>query len=382
MKNQQCLVKGIVECIGLPEAYFHHRVAGEEEKQEPCKAENHQEAIKLILDNLTNQDYGVIKNTSEIAAVGHRVVHGGEKFSQPVAITAEVIDDIRECFSLAPLHNPPNYQGIEAVNKLLPGVLQVAVFDTAFHQTIPPAAYIYGLPYAIYQKYNIRRYGFHGSSHQYVATRAAEILNRPLTELRLITCHLGNGSSITAIAGGKSVDTSMGFTPLEGLVMGTRCGDIDPAIIPHILRYEHISPDALYDLLNKKSGVLGISGISNDMRALLKAESSGNSRAKLAIDVFCYRIKKYIGSYLAVLNGAEAIVFTAGIGENSPTVRERSCRDMENLGIVLDKEKNLNTIAREGIISHENSPIKVLVIPTNEELLIASETYKILTNKN
>lgn len=379
MQGEKQLASGIIECIGLPEAYFKHQAMGEESLKEPCKVKDHISAVDLILKNLIESKQKVIKDVKEISAIGHRVVHGGEKFSGSMLINKEVMEDIKECFVLAPLHNPHNYAGIYACQKLLSGIPQVAVFDTAYHQTIPKHAHFYALPFSLYQKYNIRRYGFHGTSHHYVAERAALLLKKPLEELKLITCHLGNGCSISAIKNSRSIDTSMGFTPLEGLVMGTRCGNIDPAIIIHLLTHENISAENLYILLNKKSGLLGISGISNDLRTLLKASMNGNERANLAIDVFCYRIKKYISMYMGILNGADAIVFTAGIGENSPTIREKCCQDLDGLGIKLDKKANSDIIADEGIISSKSAKIKVLVIPTNEELMIARESAKVLT---
>ncbi|HBU69378.1 MAG TPA: acetate kinase [Elusimicrobia bacterium] len=380
MDGEKRLAFGIVECIGLPEAYYKHQVAGEEEVKEACKVSNHVEAVDIILQNLINRDHGIIQDIHEISAVGHRIVHGGEKFSKSVLITDEVMQDIKNCFVLAPLHNPHNYVGIEACVKLLPGVPEIAVFDTAFHQTIPQFAHLYALPYSLYQKYNIRKYGFHGTSHKYVAQRAAEFLGKPLEELKLITCHLGNGCSITAINKGVSVETSMGFTPLEGLVMGTRCGDIDPYILIHLQNIEKISLDDLNTLLNKKSGLLGISGLTSDMRTILKAMSSGSEKAKLAIDVYCYRVKKYIASYLGVLNGADAVIFTAGVGENSPTIRERCCQELSGLGISVDSALNSNIATNERQISEASSKVKVLVIPTNEELMIARESSRVLTN--
>ncbi|MFH1368190.1 MAG: acetate kinase [Elusimicrobiota bacterium] len=379
-EGEKRIAKGIVECIGLPEAYFKHQVTGEEEIKEACKAPNHQAAIKLILQNLTDAEHPVIKDIHDISGIGHRIVHGGEKFSKSVLVDDEVMQDIKNCFVLAPLHNPHHYEGLKACQELMEGIPEVAVFDTAYHQTIPDYAYSYGLPYTLCKKYNIRRYGFHGTSHHYVAERAAEILNKPIEKLNLITCHLGNGCSITAIEKGKSIDTSMGFTPLEGLVMGTRTGDLDPAIIIHLLSYEKISADDLNTLLNKKSGLLGISGISADMRTILKSAAGGMERAKLALEVFCYRAKKYISAYLGALNGTDAVVFTAGIGENSPTIREKCCENMQNLGIAIDKTANEGIIAEEGIISPKDMRVKVMVVPTNEELMIARETVKVLTN--
>ena len=381
MEGEKKLASGLIECIGLPEAYYKHQSLGNEEVKESCKAVDHVSAIDLIFKNLIESKHKVINDIHEITLIGHRVVHGVEKFSDAVMINEAVMADIKECFVVAPLHNPHNYEGIQACQKLLPGVPQVAVFDTAFHQTIPNYAYFYALPYSLYKKYNIRKYGFHGTSHHYVAKRAAEVLDFPFEKTNMITCHLGNGCSIAAIKNGQSIDTSMGFTPLEGLVMGTRCGDIDPAIIIHLLTNENISAEDLYVLLNKKSGLLGISGLTNDMRTILKSAAAGHDRAKLAMDVFCYRIKKYISSYIGVLNGLDVLVFTAGIGENSPTIREKCCQEMDFLGIKLDSAANNDTIAKQGVISSPDSKVKVIVVPTNEELMIARESVKVLTNK-
>jgi acetate kinase len=378
--GERRLAKGIVECIGLPEAYFNHQIAGGEEVKDSCKAANHKAAVDLILKNLMDPAHRIINDLSEIAAVGHRIVHGGVKFSKAVAVNDAVMENIKECFILAPLHNPHHYEGIRACQELMPGTPQVVVFDTAFYQTIPDYAYTYGLPYSLCKKYNIRRYGFHGTSHNYVASRTAEILKRPLEELKLVTCHLGNGCSITAVNKGKAIDTSMGFTPLEGLVMGTRTGDMDPAIIVHLMQFEKIEAEELNILLNKKSGLLGISGLSGDMRTILKAMASGSDRARLALEVFCYRAKKYISSYVGALNGVDAVVFTAGVGENSPTVREKCCENLEALGITIDKTANEHAIGEEGFISLKDSKVKVMVVPTNEELMIARETVKVLTN--
>jgi len=379
MRDEKRIAKGYIESIGLPEAFFIHQVAGQEEIKEPCKVQNHTEAVNLILQTLIDPRHKVLENIKEISAVGHRVVHGGEKFAKPALINKDVLEDIRKCFVLAPLHNPHNYAGIMACEKLLPGVPEVAIFDTAFHQTIPYYAYFYGLPYSLYQRYNIRRYGFHGTSHAYVAQRAAKMLQKPIEELKLITCHLGNGCSITAIDRGLSIDTSMGFTPLEGLVMGTRCGDIDPAILIHLQTVENMPVEDINSLLNKKSGLLGLSGLTNDMRTILKAVADGSERAKIAFDVFCYRVKKYISSYYGVLGGADALVFTAGIGENSPTVRENCCNGLSNLGITVDQVPNNAPSRGERMISTPDSKVKVMVIPTNEELMIARETVEVLT---
>lgn len=380
MQTEKRLAKGLIECIGLPEAYFKNQFSGAEEVQEACKVKNHIESVELILKKLLDPQSGLIKNIDEISAVGHRIVHGGDKFKDSVPVNEEVMEGLKACFDIAPLHTPHHYAGIEATQKLLCGVPEVVVFDTAFHQTIPDYAYMYALPYAFYEKLHIRRYGFHGTSHKYVSQRAAKLLGKPLQDTKLITCHLGNGCSITAVNGGKSIDTSMGFTPLEGLVMGTRCGDIDPAIIVHLFEHREITPETLNTLLNKKSGLYGISGLSGDLRTVLKAAASGNDRARLAIDMFCYRARKYISSYYGVLNGADAVVFTAGIGENSPTIREKACVGLTGLGITLDLERNNNQTSEERVISADGSPVKVLVIPTNEELMIARETVRVLTN--
>ncbi len=373
---------GIVECIGLPEAYYKRQSAGNEEHKESVKAATHMEAVELIIKNLMDKEEGSIKSIDEIAVVGHRIVHGGDKFSKSVLVTEEVKEGLKECFSIAPLHTPAHYAGIIAVEKMLPGIPSVLVFDTAFHMTIPDYAYMYALPYEYYEKDHIRRYGFHGTSHNYVSQRAAEMLEKPIEELKIITCHLGNGSSLAAIEHGKVIDTSMGFTPLQGVVMGTRCGDIDPAIIPYIInKYPDMKdPEALNIMMNKKSGLQGISGLSGDMRTIVKAVAAGNKKAKLAFEMLCYSIKKYIGSYFGVLNGVDGLVFTAGIGENSPSVREKICENLSSLGIELDLNKNNEPGNNERFVSTPNSKVKVMIIPTNEELMIAREAKKVLTN--
>lgn len=376
-ETEQTSAKGLVERIGMPGAVLTHRKTGGEKEIITAEIPNHTVAIQLVLDALVNPEYGVLKDLNEIEAVGHRVVHGGEKFAQSVLIDDKVIKAIEECVELAPLHNPPNIAGIEACQNLMPGVPQVAVFDTAFHQTMPPHAYIYGLPYEMYEKYKIRKYGFHGTSHKYVSQRAAALLNRPLEELKLISCHLGNGSSITAIEGGKSVETSMGFTPLEGLMMGTRSGDLDPAIVSYIQQKEDLTSKRVNDFLNKKCGVLGVSGVSSDFRDIEAEAEKGDYRAQLALDVFAHDVKKYIGSYAAVLNGADAIIFTAGLGENSASMRESIVGGLSYLGIEIDPEKN-SIRGKEIDISTENASCRVLVIPTNEELMIAMDTYEIV----
>jgi len=366
---------GIVECIGFPEAYYKRQNVNTNEKKDYLKVANHREAIELIIKNLLDEKVGSIVDTNEIAVVGHRVAHGGVKFSKSVLVTEKVKEDLKEYFAIAPLHNPANYAGVLAIEKMLPGIPSVLVFDTAFHQTMPDYAYMYAIPYEYYEKNHIRRYGFHGTSHNYVSRMAAKMLEKPLNELKLITAHLGNGSSIAAIDKGKVIDTSMGFTPLQGVVMGTRCGDIDPAIIPYILKqYKNNSDTFLNTLMNKRSGLLGISGLSSDMRTIVKAIKSGNKRAKLAFEMLCYSVKKYISAYYGVLNGIDGLVFTAGIGENSPFVREKICSNLHALGIEVDLKKNNVRSNEERLISSSNSKVKIMVIPTNEELMIARES--------
>lgn len=373
------LAKGIVQRIGQERAFLIHKPDKQEEIKTLAKVPDHNTAIKLTLDTLTHKDYGVIHSMSQIRAIGHRVVHGGEAFSNSVLITGEVIKTIKKFFELAPLHNPPNLLGITACSKLLPGIIQVAVFDTAFYQSMPPRAYIYGLPYNLYKRFGIRRYGFHGTSHKYVAVRTAEILEKPLKKLKLITCHLGNGCSITATEYGKAIDTSMGFTPLEGLLMGTRCGDIDPAVVYYLMDKKKLTIEGVNELLNKKSGLLGLSGISNDMRDVYGAARNGNERAKLAFSVFIHRIQKYIGAYSAEMNGLDAIVFTAGIGENHVSTRKAVCDKFKFLGIKIDSKRNISR-KKEKIITTHGSKVKVLVVPTNEELMIAEDTFRIINS--
>jgi acetate kinase len=340
---------------------------------------DHKAAIEYVLSILLSRNHGVIKNKNEIGAVGHRVVHGGEVFQESVLINDEVIREMTRCIDYAPLHNPPNLKGIAAAKSLLREVPQVAVIDTAFHQSMPSQAFMYGIPYTLYKRHGIRRYGFHGTSHRYVAERAAKFMKKSLSELKMITCHLGSGSSVAAIKLGESIDTSMGFTPLEGLLMGTRTGDMDPAIILHIMAKEQLTAGEMNTMLNKHSGVLGISGLSSDMREI-EDNYETDERARLAMDIFVYRIKKYIGAYSAAMGGLDAIVFTAGVGENSSLVRDLSCRELEFMGIRLDDKKNQETRKVEAIITQTDSPVKVLVIPTNEELVIAKDTAKIVNN--
>ena len=375
MPAEKVLAKGLLEKIGEETSQLSHFCDSKEHKIK-TKVADHSAGMKLILDTLVGPQTGVIKDVSEITAVGHRVVHGGEEFTDSVVINDEVIASIEKFADLAPLHNPPNLTGIKAAQKGLPEALQVACFDTAFHTSIPKVAYIYGLPYEIYEKYRVRKYGFHGTSHRYVARRCAAIMGRDKYDVNVITCHLGNGCSITAVKGGKSVDTSMGLTPLEGVVMGTRSGDFDPAILFY-LSDKGYSLDELNDMCNKQSGLLGISGVSNDMRNIREQAEAGNDRAKLAFDIFCYRIRKYIGSYTAVLGRLDALVFTGGIGENVAEVRAQVCRNLEQIGIKIDSAANEATIRREGLISSAQSRVKVYCVPTNEELAIAGDTFRL-----
>ncbi len=378
MTTERVLAKGQVERVGTDHAVLTHCFEDGKNIKSVSDIPDHAKAIELVINTLIHADYGVIPDKSEIRAVGHRVVHGGEKFATSVLITEEVKDKIRECIDLAPLHNPHNFRGINACAELLPGIPQVAVFDTAFHQSMPMISFLYALPYSEYQLNNIRRYGFHGTSHRYVSERAAKILKKKYETLNLITCHMGNGCSITAIKNGKSFDTSMGYTPLEGLVMGTRCGDIDPAIIFTMASKQGLSISEIDNLLNKHSGLDGISGISNDMREILKQMEAGNERAKLAVDIFCYRLKKYICAYYGAMGGADAIIFTAGIGENAAPIRELACENLECIGVKIDKTKNKSMIGQEGLISTKSAKTKVLVIPTNEEIIIARDTRYIV----
>ena len=376
----EVLAKGGAERIGLDNALIVHSRYDEAKVKLEEDLPNHKDAVEKVLEILTSTDLGVIHSMMEIDAVGHRVVHGGEKFSSSVIITPAVKAAIRVCSALAPLHNPANMIGIEACEAAMPGVPQVAVFDTAFHQTMPPEAYMYALPYEIYDEYRFRRYGFHGTSHRYVAERAAQLLDRPIEELRIVTCHLGNGSSIAAVKNGKSIDTSMGLTPLAGVCMGTRCGDIDPAIVTMIMEKEGLDMKGVDNLMNKKSGVAGISGISSDFRDLYAAAREGNERAKLALDMFIYQCKMFIGAYTAIMGGIDAIVFTAGIGENTPEMRESIVSGLSYLGLNIDPSKNDGLRGKEADVSQEGSTARVLVIPTNEELAIARETDRLVNH--
>ena len=380
MTNEELICKGLVERIGMEGSVISHTKSGMDKFVLEAPMKDHKDAIGHVIDALKDEEHGVVKDMSEIGAVGHRVVHAGEKFAHSVLITDEVIKALEECVELAPLHNPPNLLGIAACQELMPGTPMVGVFDTAFHQTMPPQSYIYAIPYEYYEKYGIRRYGFHGTSHKYVSERAAEMLNVNIEDLKIITCHLGNGASVSAIKRGKCIDTSMGLTPLEGLVMGTRSGDIDPAIVTYIREKENLEQGVANEILNKKSGMLGISGVSSDFRDIEAAAEEGNERAMLALKVFAQRVKFYIGGYIAEMNGVDAIVFTAGVGENDMGMRDIICNEMGNLGIKLDLVKN-KVRGKEMVISAEDSKVKVLLIPTNEELMIARDTYNIVTNK-
>jgi len=375
IEDESVVVKGSVEKIGSNTAILNYKPEKGQSVKIVEEILDHTTATKLIVEALTDEINGVIKNINEIAGVGHRVVHGGERFSESVLIDNDVKKDIQDCIDLAPLHNPHNLKGIQACEQFLPGIKQVGVFDTAFHQKMNSHVYMYALPYMLYSKYKIRRYGFHGTSHRYVTQKAVDILNKPYEEQRMISCHLGNGSSIAAVKNGVSADTSMGFTPLEGLVMGTRCGDIDPAIIPYIMQHENISVTNVNFMMNKHSGVLGVSGRFNDMREIEEMIKEGNERCKLAHDMFTYRIKKYIGAYTASMGGLDILIFTGGIGENSRLVRENVCTELECFGISIDPEKNNNN---DIVISKDKT--HVMVIPTNEELMIARDTAKIINS--
>ncbi|MCS0671089.1 acetate kinase [Cytobacillus firmus] len=373
MPSEEVITKGLIERIGLDNAVFNISVNGEKIK-EVTDIPDHAVAVKILLDKLTN--LGIIKSLDEIEGIGHRVVHGGEAFNDSVVITDEVLSKIDELSELAPLHNPANITGIKAFQQVLPNVPAVAVFDTAFHQTMPESSFLYSLPYEYYEKYGIRKYGFHGTSHKYVSERAAEMLGRPLEQLRLISCHLGNGASITAIEGGKSIDTSMGFTPLAGVTMGTRSGNIDPALIPFIMEKTGKNADEVLDVLNKKSGMLGVSGFSSDLRDIEVQAVEGNERAELALEVFANRIHKYIGSYASRMYGVDAIIFTAGIGENSDVIRDRVLQGLEFMGVYWDPALN-KVRGEEAFINYPHSPVKVMIIPTNEEVMIARDVVRL-----
>lgn len=370
MDDESVLAKGLVERIGV-DGKLTHEAAGKDKYVVETDIPNHDVAIKLVLDALVDADHGVLKSMDEIAAVGNRVLNAGSYYADSIKITPEVMETIKKCIDLAPLHMPANIMGIEACERIMPGIPQVAVFDTAFHQTMPKHAFLYALPYEYYEKYAIRRYGAHGTSHKYVAQRAAAMLGNP--KANIITCHLGNGASMAAVKEGKVIDTSMGLTPLEGMIMGTRCGDIDPAIVPAIMEKENLTPKEMDTVMNKKSGMLGITGISSDFRDVENAANEGNERCQVALDMFAYRVRKYIGAYTAAMGGVDAIVFTAGLGENSITMRAKICEGLEFMGIKIDAEKN-NIRGKEREINTDDAKVKVLLIPTNEELMIARDT--------
>ncbi|CEA14872.1 MAG TPA: acetate kinase [Fermentimonas caenicola] len=382
MESKEVIAQGGIEKIGMKGSFLKLTLPDGQKVMLEGEILEHRAGIEYILGVLLSEKYGCIKTIDEIKAVGHRVVHGGERFNSSVLITDEVIDMLNECIELAPLHNPPNLKGIYAIQELLPGTPQVGVFDTAFHQTMPVYAYMYGLPYSLYEKYGIRRYGFHGTSHRYVSRRACEFLGVPYEDQRIITAHIGNGGSVTAIKNGKSIDTSMGMTPVEGLIMGTRSGDIDPGVISYIMEKENMGTKGISTLLNKFSGMLGISGVSSDMREIEEAIEGGNKRAIMALKTYCYRIKKYVGSYAAALGGVDILVFTGGVGENQASARKAVCENMEYMGIELDEELNDSVRAKEVVISKPTSKVKVLIIPTDEELTIAKDTVEILNQVN
>jgi len=378
MESNEELGSGGVEKIGMKGSFLKHKRKDGQKVMLKGEILEHQTAVEYILGVLTSQKHGAVESLEEINAVGHRVVHGGEKFNSSVLITDDVIQKIVECIDIAPLHNPPNLAGINAINELLPNVPQVAVFDTAFHQTMPEYAYMYGIPYSLYTKYGIRRYGFHGTSHRYVSQRACDFLGLDCSKTKMITAHIGNGASVTAIENGKSVDTSMGFTPIEGLMMGTRSGDVDLGVVTFLMEKEMIGSASVSTLFNKHSGVLGISGLSSDMRDIENAIANGNERAKLALEMYEYRIKKYIGSYIAALNGVDVIVFTGGVGENQTGTRQKVCESLSFMGIKIDKELNAASRGKEVLLSTPDSTVKVVVIPTDEEFMIASDTLEIV----
>ena len=380
METEELLCKGLVERIGIDGSVIKHEKIGMDKWVLETPMKDHKDAIGHVLNALTDPEHGVAKSMDEIGAVGHRVVHAGEKYASSVLITDDVIKALEECIDLAPLHNPANLQGIAACKALMPNTPMVGVFDTAFHQTMPAESYLYALPYEYYTKYGVRRYGFHGTSHRYVSLKAAEMLGKKPEDLKIITCHLGNGASLAAVCGGKVFDTSMGFTPVAGLVMGTRCGDIDPAILGYVAAKEGKDLAAMDKVINKESGVYGLSGVSSDFRDVENAANEGNEQAATALKVYAHRVKSYIGAYMAEMNGCDAIVFTAGLGENGITMRKAICENMENLGIELCDERN-NVRGKDTVISKDSSKVKILLIPTNEELMIAKDTYEIVTGK-
>ncbi|KXS49382.1 MAG: acetate kinase [Halanaerobium sp. 4-GBenrich] len=378
MRDEDVLAEGIIERIGIENSFLKYETKEGTDIKIEHEIPTHKEGIELLIETLLSDEHGVLEDMDEIKAVGHRVAHGGEKFAHSTLIDDEVMKEIEDISDLAPLHNPANLMGIEVCKELMPETSQVAVFDTAFHQTMPEEAYTYALPYEYYEKYGVRRYGFHGTSHGYVANRAAEMMDEDINDLKIVTCHLGNGASIAAVKNGESIDTSMGFTPLEGLVMGTRCGDIDPAIVPFIMDKEDMTTSEIDSVLNKESGLYGVSGVSSDMRDIEGAADEGNNQAQVALDIFNYRVKKYIGSYSAAMGGVDAVVFTAGIGENAIETREEILAGLEYMGIKIDKNAN-DIRGKEQIITTSDSTVKAMVIPTNEELVIAKDTKAIVS---
>lgn len=378
MENRSVMASGGAERVGLNDAFVKVKLPNGEKRQIMHDIPEHTEGVKFIFSLLTDPEIGVIKSLDEIDAVGHRMVHGGEKFNKSVIIDDEVLRVFESCIDLAPLHNPANLKGVHAVSDIMPDLPQVAVFDTAFHQTMPAHAFLYAIPYNLYEEYGVRRYGFHGTSHRYVAQRVCDFLGVKAEEQRIITCHIGNGGSVAAVKYGKCIDTSMGLTPLEGVMMGTRSGDIDAGAVMFLEKKLGLDADGMSDLLNKKSGVLGITGISSDMREIEEAESNNDPKAKMALDMYFYRIKKYVGAYAAAMGGVDIIVFTAGVGENQPGLREEVCRDMEWMGVKIDNRLNAGVRGKEVILSTDDSKVKVCVIPTDEELMIASDTMTLL----
>lgn len=382
MESENVVAQGGIEKIGLKGSFLKFSLPNGDKVILEGEILEHQTGIEYILGVLTSEKYGCIKSLDEINAVGHRVVHGGEVFNKSVLITDEVLEKVVECIELAPLHNPPNLAGINAVKELMGEIPQVAVFDTAFHQTMPAEAYMYGLPYSLYEKYAIRRYGFHGTSHRYVSKRVCEFLNVPYETQKIISAHIGNGGSLAAVKNGESVDTSMGMTPVEGLLMGTRAGDVDSGVLAYMMEKENVGPQTMSTIVNKFSGLLGVSGVSSDMRELRAARDNGNKRAALAFDMFWYRIKKYVGAYAAAMEGMDILLFTGGIGENVPEIRKNVCNGLQFMGVKLDDEKNNKVFGDEAIISAEDSKVKVLVVPTDEEFMIASDTADIVMKSN
>jgi acetate kinase len=377
-KEANVIAKGMVERIGFTDAVISHKPTGKNKYKNIIPIMDHTVGINMIMEALIHEEHGVIKNIEEIAAVGHRVVQGGEKYLESVLITKEVIQDIEACVDLAPLHNPANLKGIISVGNLIPGIPQVAAFDTSFHQSMPPHAFMYAIPREYYEKYGIRKYGYHGTSHKYVYKRTSELLNRDTRDMKVVSCHLGNGASVTAIEHGRSMDTSMGFTPVDGLIMGTRTGDIDPGVLLFLADKEHLSLKGISNMINKRSGMMGISEISSDMRDLELAYYEGNERANLALTMYAYRVKKFIGAYAAIMNGLDCVIFTGGIGENDFNIRRMICQNMEYLGLEFDEPRNHGVKGEDKIISKTDSRVTTLVVKTNEELVIARDTFKIL----